>query len=74
MTDNGPNAGVGSSFVRLCAPVLVAAASVGVYLEGLNGEFVYDDLKCVVENKDVTDTLDRDVLTRIVANDYWCVR
>ena len=48
--------------------VLVAALAGGVYLNSLHGEFVFDDLIAVVDNKDVQPETP---LSDVFSHDFW---
>jgi len=41
-----------------------------VYFNIIDGEFVYDDIKAILKNDDITNT-DKDVWLRMWKNDYW---
>lgn len=47
---------------------LVCTVAIGCYLNGLNGDFVHDDIPAVTLNKDVLAT---NGITNILKNDFW---
>eukprot|EP00040_Diaphanoeca_grandis_P025973 m.144682 g.144682 ORF g.144682 m.144682 type:complete len:763 (+) comp30389_c1_seq4:47-2335(+) len=53
--------------------VVIPVVGMAVYTNStLHGDFVYDDKKCVTENRDVTTgDFDNDHLYRILTNDFW---
>nr|CAI5818182.1 unnamed protein product [Callosobruchus analis] len=47
---------------------LVSTAAIGCYLNGLNGDFVHDDIPAVTMNADVVAS---NSLTRLFVDDFW---
>lgn len=47
---------------------LISTVAIGCYLNGLNGDFVHDDIPAVTLNKDV---LAVNALKHVFRNDFW---
>lgn len=54
--------------INIMAYMLISSVAIACYLNGINGDFVHDDIPAIILNRDVTGS---NKLSKSFLNDFW---